>query len=105
MENNQPMDRYNTFAALGRSGTVADVDVLMNALDAQADFATSRLVDFALGLVETHEGVGRIRHYLFNGVSIQRNYAALYFKRRGRAWLLDEAVSQGKIDAAQAYSQ
>jgi hypothetical protein len=103
--NNQPLDRYHTFAALGRSGTAADVDALMDALHTHNDFATSRLVDFALGLVEAREGVDRIRHYLFHGAPIQRNYAALYFKRRGRVWLLDEAVAQGKIDAVQAYAR
>lgn len=102
---NQPTDRYQLFAALGRSGAVADVDALMQALCNHDDFATSRLVDFALGLIDTREGDGRIRHYLFHGAPVQRNYAALYFKRRGRTALLDEAVAQGKIDAVQAYSR
>jgi hypothetical protein len=102
---NQPTDRYQTFAALGRSGTAADVDELMDALSAHDDFATSRLVDFALSLVETRDGDGRLRHYLFHGAPIQRNYAALYFKRRGRVALLDEALGQGKIDPVQAYSR
>ncbi|MCA9866653.1 MAG: hypothetical protein KIS95_01550 [Anaerolineae bacterium] len=103
--NYQPTNRYHTFAALGRSGTTAAVDELMHALMTHDDFATSRLVDFALGLVDTREGEGRLRHYLFHGVLVQRNYAALYFKRRGRVALLDEAVAQGKIDDAQAYSR
>jgi hypothetical protein len=101
----QPLDRYHTFAALGKSGAAADVDALMHALHTHDDFATSRLVDFALGLVDTREGDGRLRHYLFHGAPIQRNYAALYFKRRGRTALLDEAVAQGKIDATQAYAR
>ncbi len=75
----------------------------MAALVREDDFATSRLVDFALGLVDTREGKLRIRDYLFNGVQQQRNYAALYFKRRGWTDLLDEAVRQGKIDHLQAY--
>jgi hypothetical protein len=93
------------FAALGRSGSAADVDTLMHALSDQNDFTTSRLVDFALGLVEAGEGVVRLRYYLFHGVPIQRNYAALYFKRLGRMALLDEAVARGKIDPLQAYSR
>lgn len=101
----QSIGRYQYFRALGQSGTGADIDTLMHVLYSQEDFATSRLVDFALGLVETHEGTARLRHYLFHGVPVQRNYAALYFKRRGRVALLDEAVAQGKIDAVQAYSQ
>ena len=102
---NQPIGRYDHFAALGRSGQAHDVDALMHALIAHTDFATSRLVDFALGLVDTREGTAQLRHYLFHGAPVQRNYAALYFKRRGRTALLEEAVVQGKIDAAQAYAQ
>ncbi len=100
----QPIGRYDHFRALGLSGAAHDVDVLMHALLTHGDFATSRLVDFALGLVETREGDGRLRHYLFHGAPIQRNYAALYFKRRGRVALLDEAVRQGVIDGVQAYA-
>lgn len=100
---NQPTDRYQLFAAHGRSGTAADVDALMSYLHECVDFSTTRLVDFGLSLVNTHEGAGRIRHYLFHGAQIQRNYAALYFKRRDEMALLNEAVAQGKIDEIQAY--
>ncbi|CUS04528.2 Transcriptional regulator, MarR family (fragment) [Candidatus Promineifilum breve] len=99
----QPMNRYDRFRALGQSGAAPDIDTLMGHLHEQVDFATTRLVDFALGLVDTHEGAGRIRHYLFHGGLIQRNYAALYFKRRQEMALLHEAVAQGKIDEIQAY--
>lgn len=101
----QTNGRYDIFTALGNSGRSADVDTIMHALIAGNDIATTRLADYALGLVDTREGVGRIRHYLFHGTPIQRNYAALYFKRRGRVSLLEEAVAQGKIDAIQAYSR
>lgn len=100
---NQPKNRYDTFSALGRCGAATDVDALMCHLHEQVDFATTRLVDFALSLVNTHEGSGRIRYYLFHGAPIQRNYAALYFKRRGALGLLNEAVTRGKIDEIQAY--
>jgi hypothetical protein len=36
---------------------------------------------------------------------IQRNYAALYFKRRGAKNILKEAVKQGCIDKLQAFSK
>jgi len=101
----QPIGRYDQFTALGRSGQAHDVDALMHALITHADFATSRLVDFALGLVDTREGAARLRHYLFHGAAVQRNYAALYFKRRGRTALLEEAARQGKIDAVQGFAQ
>lgn len=100
---NQPIDRYQLFTALGRSGAAADVDTLMSHLHARVDFTTTRLVDYALSLVETDEGAGRIRHYLFHGVQIQRNYAALYFKRLDEMALLHKAVAEGKIDEIQAY--
>ena len=97
--------RYHQFVALGNSAEPEDVDFLMNALSAQGDFATSRLVDFALSLVDSREGKQRLRHYLFQGDERQRNYAALYFKRKGYTELLDEAVAQGKIDRIQAYAR
>lgn len=103
--NRNPLERYHTFIALGTAGTPSGVDELMTALAAQDDFATSRLVDFALSQVESRAGRERLRHYLFHGLPVQRNYAALYFKRRGWSDLLDEAVAQGKIDTLQAYTK
>lgn len=100
---NQPTNRYQLFAALGRSGAATDVDTLMGNLLARVDFTTTRLVDFGLSLVVTDEGADRINHYLFHGAQIQRNYAALYFKRRNEMAPLHEAVAQGKIDEIQAY--
>ena len=102
---NQPTGRYDHFRALGLSGAAHAVDALMHALCAHDDLATSRLVDFAQGLVDTRDGAARLRHYLFHGAPIQRNYAALYLKRRGRVALLDEAVQQGKIDAVQGFAE
>lgn len=97
--------RYEQFVALGTSGRAQDVDVLMHALIASEDIASSRLVDFALSLVETQEGRERLRHYLFEGNPQQRNYAALYFKRRNVTYYLEEAHAAGKIDWHQAFSR
>jgi hypothetical protein len=97
--------RYDLYKTWGLSGTPGDVDALMAALVAHDDLATSRLVDFALGLVDGRDGVAHLRHYLFHGAPRQRNYAALYFKRRGRVALLEEAVAQGAIDHHQAFSR
>jgi hypothetical protein len=97
--------RYDQFVTCGGSGKVADIDLLMQELVSRDDLATSRLVDYALSLVATLDGSQRIKDYLFNGAQIQRNYAALYFKRKGFIDLLDEAVALGKIDRAQAYSK
>lgn len=105
MTNAVPTGRFEEFVSYGTSGTVADVDLLMLALSSNDDVASSRLVDFALGLVEAREGQARIRHYLHEGTQQQRNYAALYFKRRNVIYYLEEAVAAGKIDAAQAFSR
>jgi hypothetical protein len=105
MNQTDNLARYHQFVALGTSAKREDVDFLMAALVAQDDFATSRLVDFALSLVDTREGKQRLRYYLFHGEPRQRNYAALYFKRKGYTDILDEAVAMGKIDQIQAYAR
>ncbi len=100
---NQPTNRMQLFAALGRSGAAADVDRMMSHLHARSDFTTTKLVDYGLTLVTAPQGVARIHHYLFNGTQIQRNYAALYFKRNRDMAPLHAAVAQGMIDEIQAY--
>nr|WP_322714982.1 hypothetical protein [Nostoc sp. ChiSLP03a]MDZ8216268.1 hypothetical protein [Nostoc sp. ChiSLP03a] len=99
------IDRYDAFVAMARAGGVSDIDTLMENLENDRTSATYKLVDFTLGLVNTPQGEDRIRHYLFNGTQIQRNYAALYFKRRGAKNILKEAVNQGCIDKLQAFSK
>ncbi len=97
-----------TLAELKRraeSGRISDVDYLMRHLDTSETFSRCKKIDYALGLVSSPEGRDRIRRFLFNGSLIQRNYAALYFKRRGAGQLLDEAVRHGCIDETQAYSR
>lgn len=91
--------------AWGRAGGAQDVDRLMAHLAPDMSLATSRAVDYALGLVATREGRIRLQHYLFNGEPVQRNYAALYFKRHGITDVLDEAVQGGYIDAVQGYAE
>jgi hypothetical protein len=98
-------NRLDHFIALGTSGRSEDIDRLMHALVTQDDLATYKLVDYALSHVSTAEGVQRLRHYLFNGLRPQRNYAALYFKRRGFTDTLHEALDQGKIDWDQGFAE
>ncbi|HMN60474.1 MAG TPA: hypothetical protein PJ988_08930 [Anaerolinea sp.] len=97
--------RFYAFAALGAQGRREDVDVLMQALAEARDLATTKLVDYGLSLVETREGKAHLRHYLFHGTQAQRNFAALYFKRRGRVDVLEEALALGLIDREQAFSK
>jgi serine/threonine protein kinase/transcriptional regulator with XRE-family HTH domain len=88
----------------GRTGHASDVDELMEQL-ANANLATTKFIDYALGLVQTEEGLRRMDFYLFNGSQRQRNYAALYFRRRGDRGRLRTAVTRGAVDRAQALSK
>lgn len=105
MVNRQMQLRLAVVEEWGRSGRAEDIDRLMEWLEPEMTFTTSRLVDYALGLVTTPEGEAHIQHYLFEGTAVQRNYAALYFKRRGEMKVLDLAVRRGCIDELQAFSK
>ena len=63
----------------------------------------TRYVDFALSVVENEKGIKRIEYYLFNGTLIQRNYASLFFNRRGDYHLIEKANKLGLIDDLQAF--
>lgn len=94
------------FLRYARSGGKSDVDFLMEFLHPEQTFLICKMIDHALGEVRSHEGQNRIRYYLFGGkFQIQRNYAALYFKRIGAMFLLEEAVEKGCIDRIQAYAR
>jgi hypothetical protein len=98
-------NRFYQFIVLGRSGRRVDVDQLMQSLAAADDLATTKLVDYALSLVETREGKEQVKHYLFHGSQTQRNYAALYFKRRGVEDVVETALAMGLIDREQALAK
>lgn len=105
MSKNQINGRFEEYVAIGATGSAAAVDFLMGALATQDDIATTRLVDYALSLVETEAGVERLHYYLFNGTQRQRNYAALYFKRLDEYGILKEALAQGKVDSLQVFNR
>ena len=102
--NTSPMP-MGELSNIGRSGLPADVDHLMGVLLQQEQMAVTKSVDFALSLIQTESGMERIRFYLLHGEPIQRNYAALFFKRLGREEILARAVALGKIDPIQAFSK
>jgi hypothetical protein len=82
------------------------VDAIMALLLDAPSLSATRLADYALSLVQTRPGRGRIEHYLFHAPdAIQRNYAALYFKRRGDAARVRRAFDLGLIDALQAFAE
>ncbi|MFZ5941840.1 MAG: hypothetical protein ACOYXB_14820 [Bacteroidota bacterium] len=88
-----------------RTGRPADVDYLMSGLTGPVCFAMTRYVDYALGLVSTAAGIRRIEYYLFHGTPIQRNYASLFFNRRGDWKVVKEAFDRGLIDEIQAFAR
>ena len=77
----------------------------MAALLRGQNYAEIKRLDHDLERVDTRAGAARIRYYLFHGAPVQRNYAALYFKRREQTAILGEAVAAGAIDAQQAYAE
>jgi hypothetical protein len=93
--------RFDSFVATGQSGRASDVDFLMRSLVTDDRLATCKLVDYSLGLVSRRDGIDRIRHFLFEGVEKQRNYAALFFRRRGDDDVLHQALKAGRIGATQ----
>jgi hypothetical protein len=98
------VNRFELFEQMGRAGTPEDIDILMESLEHDPDSSPHKLIDYALGLVENIEGQLRILDYIFNGTLVQRNYAALYFKRIGEVGILVEAVEMGCVDRIQAFS-
>ncbi len=88
----------------GSHGTIKDVDRIMQVLLSYDDMATIKSVDFALDLVRNPEGITQIHYYLFNGRPRQRNYAALWCKRRKQTGFLERACQWGLIDENQAFA-
>ena len=88
-----------------RLGTTASVNLIMGNLNRNMTLAESKFIDFALGQVESEEGLAAMNHYLFHGTQLQRNYCTLFFSRRGDHLLVKEAFDLGLIDDKQAFSR
>jgi hypothetical protein len=95
----------NDLITRAENGSPFEVDFIMQMLTSESTFAMTRYIDFALGCVTNNEGIARIEHYLFNGSQIQRNYASLFFNRRGDWMIVKKAFSQGLIDETQAFAR
>ena len=95
--------RLKDYVQLGESGLAKDVDQLMAYLHEKTTLLTIKMVDNALNLVNTREGKICLRYYLYHGTEIQRNYAALFFKRRDDLETVEAAFAAGKLDERQAY--
>ena len=90
---------------MARSGEAKDIDYLMMILDSDRSIIAAKGIDYALTLVRSPDGIERLKHYLYEGSRQQRNYAALFFKRRKQDDVLQEAVRRGVIDRMQAFSK
>lgn len=95
----------NKLTELAQSGAASAVDAIMSHLHDKQHIIVCKKIDYVLSIIEDRDMRFRISHYLFNGTEIQRNYSALYFKRRGNAEILKKAYRQGCIDAKQAFSK
>jgi len=88
-----------------RNGSFEDVDFIIGKLNDNPTLTMTRFVDYSLGCVTHPDGVEQIRFYLFNGTQIQRNYASLFFNRRGDWLIVKEAYQKGLIDYIQAFAR
>lgn len=93
------------YIGLAKEGTETSIGEIMKHLNKSMTLAESKFIDFALGHVESDEGVKIMEHYLFHGTQIQRNYCTLYFGRRGEYPIIRKAYDAGLIDAKQAFSR
>lgn len=93
------------YISLAQKGTKASIDEIMKHLNASMSLVESKFIDYALGHVESEEGVHIMEYYLFHGTQIQRNYCTLYFGRRGEYLIIRKAYDAGLIDAKQAFSR
>jgi hypothetical protein len=97
--------RVEEYMCMAKKGTPGDVDGLFLQLNEQADLPLTKIIDYCVGLVKTDEGIARIKHYLFYGTQMQRNYATLFFARRNDWNPVNRAYARGLIDYKQAYSR
>lgn len=93
------------YVSLAENGTKHSIDKIMQDLNRKMTLAQSKFIDYALGKIETQEGIDTMIYYLFHGTQVQRNYCALYFGRRGEYLLIRAAYDKGLLDAKQAFSR
>jgi hypothetical protein len=90
---------------MAESGNPVDIDFIMSNLTNESSLPMTRYVDFALTQVNNEPGIRQIEYYLFNGTQIQRNYASLFFNRRGDWEIVKKAFKKGLIDEIQAFAR
>ena len=75
---NQPKKNLYDYISAARSGTISDVDGIVNDLNMNIPIAQTKIIDYALSFVSSSQGVARMEHFLFHGTRMQRNYCALF---------------------------
>ena len=100
-----PLKDLSFFIEKAKVGSKNHIDEIMAHLDRNTDFVTTRNIDYSLSLVENRLGIKRIKYYLFRGNQVQRNYACLFFNRKGEKRIIRRAYRRGKIDSLQAFSR
>ncbi len=95
-------DYYNNLAI---EGTKESVKKIMENINLEMGMIESKIIDYALGLINNAEGINTLEKYLFEGTQIQRNYCTLYFNRKEEFKLVRLAYDQGLIDERQAFSR
>lgn len=93
------------YIRLAEEGSKASIDEIMKHLNRRMTIAESKFIDFALSRIDSEEGTEVLKHYLFHGTQVQRNYCTLYFARLGEYPLVREAYDKGLVDARQAFSR
>lgn len=93
------------YIGLAAAGDKVSVHEIMKHLNKRMTIAESKFIDFALSYIDRDEGTEIMKHYLFHGTQVQRNYCALYFSRLGEYPLVREAYDKGLVDAKQAFSR
>ncbi len=82
-----------------------DFKKIMENINLEMGIIESKIIDYALGLIDNIEGVKTLEKYLFEGTQIQRNYCTLYFNRKEEFKLVRLAYDKGLIDERQTFSR
>lgn len=101
-------DEFNLEKENHKEQIVKDLNSVHNVMSALKEAVTigeCKVLDNRLSQFNSELDRNCIKDYLYNGNQRQRNYAALYFKRKGYYQLLMEAYEDGKIDKTQAFSR
>lgn len=98
-------EQVQQFLEQARRGDKQDVDSLMDHLKPDSDFSTLKIIDFALGHVDSQKGKDRLDYYLHRGNRMQRNYCVNYFRRKEMRDRILRAWEAGRIDHIQAFAR